>query len=454
MASSCNPQKRFLFERKTLMLKDFLLDDLSSCSSNGFRSFPRRQCCSTVRLLLEVELKSSHHPYSKPIKRQNLKGSSLYKKTSGAVINAVKLLRFPSSIKSPSLQERTGKGSFLRRSLSRRLFIKKVDKKEDRITQWKSFREFLEDKQEPADQPSIPQTTATEVIHVRHSVSSSSNIKSNSWTDSESTGESENSEFYKTSNDAVEEKKESLPKDIEGGARVGVTDGEDSIINYSTDTPKIWGNGEEKEQFSPVSVLDPPFQDEEETYSPVEPSLVRLEGTKQKLRSFESLTQLVPVDLEKRLALAESDDASLESMSIQKNNFNEMQEERQSEKEAQELLKLVKAATQHNSLLLCSTEALFLDFFMEMLEQDKATESVSSIYEKDQVLKVVEDWVKGNPQETFLGWEVKNGRHTYIKDLEKNGRWRNVEEEKEEVVLELEQHVFTSLLNEAFLDIL
>ncbi|RDY00621.1 hypothetical protein CR513_16175, partial [Mucuna pruriens] len=32
-----------------LLLKDYLRDDLSSCSSNGFRSLPRRQCCLRPR---------------------------------------------------------------------------------------------------------------------------------------------------------------------------------------------------------------------------------------------------------------------------------------------------------------------------------------------------------------------------------------------------------------------
>lgn len=31
--------------RTLLLLKDYLRDDLSSCSSSGFRSLPRRQCC-------------------------------------------------------------------------------------------------------------------------------------------------------------------------------------------------------------------------------------------------------------------------------------------------------------------------------------------------------------------------------------------------------------------------
>ncbi|KAG6411160.1 hypothetical protein SASPL_129235 [Salvia splendens] len=35
--------------RAPLLLKDHLLEDMSSCSSNGFKSFPRRQCCTTLR---------------------------------------------------------------------------------------------------------------------------------------------------------------------------------------------------------------------------------------------------------------------------------------------------------------------------------------------------------------------------------------------------------------------
>ncbi|GLT54969.1 hypothetical protein SLA2020_281270 [Shorea laevis] len=56
-------RKPVMIQRRRLMLKDYLRDDfLSSCSSNGFKSFPRRQCCTTVRFLLELDLKARGSP--------------------------------------------------------------------------------------------------------------------------------------------------------------------------------------------------------------------------------------------------------------------------------------------------------------------------------------------------------------------------------------------------------
>ncbi|XP_047341524.1 uncharacterized protein LOC124945179 [Impatiens glandulifera] len=75
---------------KPLMLKDYLLHDLSSCSSNGFRTYPRRrrhrQYCSntTVKYILQDQVDPNK---SKP-------ASSAFQRASKTVINAVKLLPF------------------------------------------------------------------------------------------------------------------------------------------------------------------------------------------------------------------------------------------------------------------------------------------------------------------------------------------------------------------------
>ncbi|KAE8728038.1 hypothetical protein F3Y22_tig00004797pilonHSYRG00167 [Hibiscus syriacus] len=94
-------KKTTSFEKKPLVLKDYLLrDDLSSCSSNGFKSFPRQQCCTTVRFLLEAELKKSEVIYSATTKPSTTTVSAV-QRASHAVLKAVKLLPFP-SIKSSS----------------------------------------------------------------------------------------------------------------------------------------------------------------------------------------------------------------------------------------------------------------------------------------------------------------------------------------------------------------
>lgn len=82
---------------KSVLLKDYLLDDLSSCSSNGFRSYPRRQCCTKVRYLIEIDL-NKHiklHPSQKKLlknrsKRKHKPKSSVLHKASNAVVNVFK----------------------------------------------------------------------------------------------------------------------------------------------------------------------------------------------------------------------------------------------------------------------------------------------------------------------------------------------------------------------------
>ncbi|GLT54966.1 hypothetical protein SLA2020_281240 [Shorea laevis] len=132
-------RKPVMIQRRPLMLKDYLRDDfLSSCSSNGFKSFPRRQCCTTVRFLLELDLKARGSPTTCSTKRHRLLRRSRSKavasttisalhRASQAVINAVKKqLPFHESVKSPSTSARNGalKG-LLPRSLSRKLFSRK-----------------------------------------------------------------------------------------------------------------------------------------------------------------------------------------------------------------------------------------------------------------------------------------------------------------------------------------
>lgn len=161
----------------------------------------------------------------------------------------------------------------------------------------------------------------------------------------------------------------------------------------------------------------------------------------QKIRGFESLAQLEPVDLAKRIALSEIDDLELPKSLASPSTGNIFKEEEEEENEADELLKLVKS----NSLLITSgkVDNVLLEFFKEQQKGGNKRQG------KDELLKEAEDWVNGK-QELFLGWEVKDGKKLYLKDMEKSGGWRNLEEENQEVGLELEQEIFSSLVIELF----
>ncbi|XP_011029175.1 PREDICTED: uncharacterized protein LOC105128995 [Populus euphratica] len=462
-SSSSSKQKSFPIERsKPLMLKDYLLDDQSSCSSNGFKSFPRRRCCTTVRLLLEIDLKTKQQQQQprQIFKRSKSKAASTtisaLQKASVAVMKAVKLLPFPSpnsTLRSPP-PSRTRKG-LLPRSISRKLFKKNFWRKaadqhgqcreSNEIRGWRLFGEFLEEQDKLSDQITSGIST---------SFSSNSNCNCNIWTtESEYTVDSGNSTCNSCRNDSVCNRKDLIIKEVSDG--VSVSGGQDSITNR-----KEWPNEEEKEQSSPVSILDCPFQDEEEEIgSPFQRSLIRVEGTKQKLmqtiRRFESLAQIDPLDLEKRIAMAELEDESPVqhcSVSIHGDNENDFKETKENgtEKHAQELLKHVKSTI---SLASEADSTLLLDFFKEKIVENNAVGSmVGSYKEFEQELRVAQEWIDGQPKEMSLGWEMVERRHVYVKDMEKSGKWENVDQGKEEVALELEVQVFNSLVDEFLLD--
>ncbi|KAJ6426664.1 hypothetical protein OIU84_022288 [Salix udensis] len=176
-----------------------------------------------------------------------------------------------------------------------------------------------------------------------------------------------------------------------------------------------WPDEEEKEQSSPVSILDCPFHDEEEEEeeeedisSPVQRSLICVEGTKQKLvqkiRRFESLAQLDPLDLEKRIAAAEMEDESpLQHCSTDSSILKMETKENGTEKDAQELLEHVKSTVASRSLA-SKVESLLLDFFEERIEENKAGGSVAGSYRGfEQELKVAREWIDGQPEEMFSG---------------------------------------------------
>ncbi|KAF9685777.1 hypothetical protein SADUNF_Sadunf03G0089400 [Salix dunnii] len=467
-SSSSSKQIPFSIERKPLMLKDYLLDDLSSCSSNGFKSFPRIRRCTTVRFFLEIDLKTKQQRHQKRLYKRSKSSKaasttiSALQKASAAVINAVKLLPFPSNtnVKSPS-PSRTRKG-LLPRSFSRKLFTKSFWRKtpdhngqckeSNGIRGWRLFHEFLEEQDRPSDQ-----------ISSRISTSSRTSSNSNVWTpESEFTVGSGSSPTVESCSSGVNDavcNNNDLVKEVSD--RVGVSVGQDPIPNR-----KEWPDDKEKEQFSPVSILDSPFQDdEEETSSPFHRSLVRMEGTRQKLmqkiKRFESLAQLDPVDLKKRIAMADLEDECVESpmqhcsMSINsdKNDiFSETRAENGTEKDAQELLDHVKSTIASHGLS-PKLDSLLLRFFEEKIVENNASGSMNGLYKEfEQVLEVAQDWMNGRPKEMFLGWEVMESRHLYLRDMEKNGKWDNVDQEKDEVALKLEVEVFNSLIEEAVLD--
>ncbi|KAI6707268.1 hypothetical protein NL676_010230 [Syzygium grande] len=437
-------RKSFKMDPRPLMLKDYLRDDMSSCSSNGFHTIPRRQCCSTVRFLLEIDLKAAPSTPSKRRPRRSSRRSpataSVLQRASVKVLNAMKLLQFHSAAKSPSgdmakkNKPRSRKG-LLPRGLSRKLwkrsFWRKLHRRDGGCGEEVGRRRSI------AKRPPTPGRNATSAIapHRLSTSSSGSNNRRNSssWDSSEFTAElarspSGDSESSGRPNEVVSEDKGSArggPHDEKVSDKVGATRGQDSITATPNCSKQEWPN-EEKEQFSPVSVLDCPFKDDEDIASPFEWSPSRIGGAKQKLehkaRWCGTLSRLRPVQLEKRITLSELED---------------------------------EAPVQNSSLTPSPMDILLLDFFRERLDEEGVNKmSIRGSNEfESKLLKVAEGWINGQPQELFLGWEVEDGRHAYIKDMETRERWRHVDKEKMEVALDMEVEVWSSLMDEVLLDI-
>lgn len=164
--------------------------------------------------------------------------------------------------------------------------------------------------------------------------------------------------------------------------------------------------------------------------------MIIVSGTKQKLmqklRRFESLAKLEPIDLEKRMSsLEENADSGLETP---------RQTQDETEKNAERLLNELKS-TASNAIKTLQSEALLLDFFKEMTLENQ---------DNEEMLKTADDWISGRSLgQEFVGWEDAGSRKNYLNDMDKNGRWRDfVSEEKLEMVLDIERLVFSSLVSE------
>lgn len=147
----------------------------------------------------------------------------------------------------------------------------------------------------------------------------------------------------------------------------------------------------------------------------------------QKIRRFENLAQVEPVDLEKRITMSEVDDGD-------------------------ELVKQLIMKTRSSMVLHTKADKLVLvDLFRE-----RSVENSEENVVMEEVLKVVEKWVNGESQELLTSWEVENGRKVYVNDMDNTycGKWMKLDEQEKEVGLELEVEVWNSLFNEFLLDLI
>ncbi|MBA0611132.1 hypothetical protein Godav_011836 [Gossypium davidsonii] len=263
-------------ERRPRMLKDFIHDDPNSCSSNGFKSFPRK---STQNSIIFRE-----NPNQK-IQRSRSKAASATISAFQAMINVIKSIHFASS--SPSI--------LLPITLSRKPSKRKISQNKEAeikmtvtvkdIIRWKSFRDLLEEKSQPLDfAPSSASrhhhcTTTTTTTGSNTPCSCTTSSNGSSWCDSDFTSE------YLPSDEYGENEVDNMV-----GKKFSPCVGKDTMETTTrtaanTDMGPKHASVEEEPQHSPLSVLDFEYggddEDGEEANEIEEKAWELLNGVKQ-----------------------------------------------------------------------------------------------------------------------------------------------------------------------------
>ncbi|KAF3321311.1 hypothetical protein FCM35_KLT14564 [Carex littledalei] len=366
---------------KPLMLKDYLALDTES-SNVGFQCYPRMANTGpTVRHLLDVELGGS---------------GTLVRSRSRNTLNKIS-----SAIKFRFFQKQE---SFLSRNLSRKL------KGSFWRRRWQQEKEDMELERRSFDYPSPVVSSFRSWLEMGNA----SDFVSGSGSGSESPlpSRKEIREDKK-----IEEKEYPNPNPMEQCLDV------------------------EKEQLSPVSVMDFPFDEEEEEEEEEEEDDVtvttsssppfhrstanHIERTDlhivQKSRRFDNIDEIKPVDLEEEFSAVESRCYSTLY------NMDETEI-------AWDLL--VQLGSVENF------EKLLLDFF---------TEGLSSNVQQMKLLNEARDWVNNEGWR----WESRGCRgQLELREMEKNGKWRCFEREQLEVCINLESIILEALVQELVDDII
>ncbi|KAL0913335.1 hypothetical protein M5K25_016786 [Dendrobium thyrsiflorum] len=219
---------------------------------------------------------------------------------------------------------------------------------------------------------------------------------------------------------------------------------------------------EEKEQLSPVSVMDFPYQDEDEDEAVVEQpsaispsfeqSIINIERTKnqllQMIRRFETLANLEPVDLDHSFACTEaSAQTTVHVETDEEEEGNENEARRRRRRTASALLRQI---TDNYSLPACGEELLF-DFFVDGLsfDEDCRRGTKRGCAGNEDLLRLASDWVAGG------GSVAEKDGGVAVREMERCGKgWNCFDEEEEIVAVEMTGGVVTWLMDELVDDLL
>ncbi|RDY05707.1 hypothetical protein CR513_10421, partial [Mucuna pruriens] len=406
MSTQVQQQRRFnSMERRPKMLKDFLSDNLNSCSSSGFKSLPRKpNNNNSMHSLIQMELKpSSNSPFQ-------------------TLMNTIRSISlFTSMRKSPSVLS-------LPRSLSRKLSSSRRRRRRSSqvcneinittvkikdIIRWKSFRDVVE----PSSHPPPPLDFIMAPTATTTTTTSSSS--GSGWSDFSP------SSWEEPQNDNVEAGKRFFSPLV-----VGKDSGATEALTC-----------QEEQQHSPVSVL----QVGEDEFSPFDQSLANIQRRKQKfiqtVQKLESLAKFDLASLDQCLSLDDNSGYD-EEYEDDDGDDNDIEEQDWIEEKAKQLLHCVKArASAHGCRNYLDT--LLLDFFREELSGSRNQDKNDEEFELE-TLRIAEDWINGSLQ--FAYDTGHDNKDAYIKDMDRRDQWNRFEEEQEELAFEIETAILHSLV--------
>ncbi|KAG5021962.1 hypothetical protein JHK85_018304 [Glycine max] len=400
--------KRFnSMERRPRMLKDFLSENLNSCSSSGFKSLPRKPTNNnSMHSLIEMELKSSS-PFQTLM--NTIRSISLFTSKSPSVLS------LPRSLSRKLSSSRRKTRTRRRRShvCSSDVNITTVVKIKD-IIRWKSFRDIVVE-------PSLPPPPLDFMVGSTNTTCSSCSSGS-SWTESD---------FFLTSS-----WEEPQNDNVEAGKRFSffspLVVGKDS---RATDTSTC-----QEEQHSPVSVLHVG----EDDFSPFDQSLANILRRKQKfiqtVQKLESRAKFDLANLDQCLSLDDNSGYDEEYEEEEDDDNDDIEEQDWIEEKAKQLLHCVKARVSAHGCI-DYLDTLLLDFFREELSGSRNQYKNEEEFELE-TLRITEDWINGS----FAFDAGHADKHAYIKDMERRDQWSRLEEDQEELAFEIETAILHSLI--------
>ena len=191
-------------------------------------------------------------------------------------------------------------------------------------------------------------------------------------------------------------------------------------------------------------------------------SRVLIAGTREKImekiRRFESLTKLDPVNLDNWMSIDENissredddndndDDDDLEG--IRETNMNFEEEIHEVEEKAWKLLSHVK----ETGLECCSDNMnLLFDFFRDELGASTCESTEQRI--DVELLNKAKAWINGEDS-LRAEWELGHKREVYVRDMDREGRWSKFEVEQNELASGIESEVLDLLVDELLLDLI